>query len=72
MPSMFLCSVINRRVALITVWFLSNERLHSGLFVEPKWAKYLSNSGVGAALGKKPSGLDTCGDGNDEVGRRPK
>jgi len=42
----------------------------TALFVEPKWAKYLVNSGVSAALGSRPAGPDTYGSGQEEVGIR--
>jgi hypothetical protein len=37
------------------------------MFVEPSYAKYLSNSGVAAALGKRPEILDTAGRLKDET-----
>ena len=39
---------------------------HSAMFVEPSYAKYLSNSGVAAALGRRPEILDTAGRLKDE------
>ncbi|KAH8082289.1 HotDog domain-containing protein [Filobasidium floriforme] len=36
------------------------------MFVEPSYAKYLSNSGVAAALGRRPEILDTAGRLKDE------
>lgn len=38
----------------------------SAMFVEPSYAKYLSNSGVAKALGKRPEILDTGGRLKDE------
>jgi hypothetical protein len=40
--------------------------LRSAMFVEPSYAKYLSNSGVAAALGRRPEILDTAGRLKDE------